>query len=184
MTRLLKSALLSSLLITGGLVGLGASRVAAQGAPAKAPPAASAAPGTMRLTLEDVKQRVAADNKLLHLAALNVKSKEYATRAMRANYFPQVIGSTVYFHFNDNLGDVITFGGRTLHGPLGRPLGTLPVTSVDLPLIDQNSSFTTIAMVQPITDLLKVRQGVNLARADEQIAQAKLEKGTRELLSG
>jgi outer membrane protein TolC len=38
--------------------------------------------------------------------------------------------------------------------------------------------------VQPLTDLLKVRQGVKIAQADEQIAQAQLEKGTRELLLG
>jgi outer membrane protein TolC len=103
---------------------------------------------------------------------------------MQANYFPQVIGSSVYFHFNDNLGDVITLGGRTVHGIRGRPLGTFPTTTIEAPLIDQNSEFSAITIVQPITDLLKVRQGVNLARADEQIAQALLEKGTRELISG
>jgi outer membrane protein TolC len=60
----------------------------------------------------------------------------------------------------------------------------LPTTAIAVPIFDQNSEFSTIAMVQPITDLLKVRQGVNAARADEQIAQAQMEKGTRELLSG
>jgi hypothetical protein len=30
--------------------------------------------------------------------------------------------------------------------------------------------------LQPITDLLKVRQGVKIAQADEQIAQAQLDK--------
>src|SRR5262249_43536914 len=37
---------------------------------------------------------------------------------------------------------------------------------------------------QPLTDLLKVCQGTKIARADEQIAQAQLEKGIRELVSG
>ena len=45
-----------------------------------------------------------------------------------------------------------------------------------------NSS--TMAAVQPLTALLKVRAGVQAARADEQIAQAQLEKGRRELVSG
>jgi outer membrane protein TolC len=41
-----------------------------------------------------------------------------------------------------------------------------------------------VNVIQPITDLLKVRQGVKIAQADEQIAKADLEKGTRELVSG
>src|SRR5262249_14889341 len=46
------------------------------------------------------------------------------------------------------------------------------------------SYYSNIGTVQPITDLLKVRQGVKIAQADEQIAQAQLEKGTRDLVSG
>src|SRR5262249_54853743 len=52
------------------------------------------------------------------------------------------------------------------------------------PVLNQDTAFTTVAAVQPITDLLKVRQGVKIARADEQIAAAQRDKGTRELLSG
>ena len=39
-------------------------------------------------------------------------------------------------------------------------------------------------VVQPLTDLLKVRQGVKIARADEQIAQAQQEEGIRKVASG
>src|SRR5262249_50547442 len=56
--------------------------------------------------------------------------------------------------------------------------------AINLPVINQDTTLTTIAAVQPLTDLLKVRQGVKIAQADDQIAQAQLEKGTRELLSG
>jgi outer membrane protein TolC len=157
--------------------------LAAQDAPANAPPQA-ASPSTVRLTLDDIKQRVLADNKLLHLAALNVNSKGYATRAAQALYFPQIIGSEVYFHFNDDLGTVITTPGRHVVGPKGQTLVNIPSIAIDLPFVNQETNLATIAAVQPITDLLKVRQGVKIARADEQIAQAQMEKGTRELLSG
>jgi len=63
-------------------------------------------------------------------------------------------------------------------------LGTLPSFAINLPVLNQDTTFTTINAVQPITDLLKVRQGVRLAKADEQIAQAQMDKGTRELISG
>jgi outer membrane protein TolC len=136
------------------------------------------------LTIDEAKQRVLGNSKLLEMAARNVKSKGYATRVMQANYFPQIIGASMYFHFNDNLGQVLQFGGRTFRGPLGRDFLTVPSKTVAVPLIDQNSEFTTITAVQPITDLLKVRQGVKIAQADEQIAQAQRDQGARELVSG
>jgi outer membrane protein TolC len=137
-----------------------------------------------RLTLDEAKARVVANSKLLGLAALNVEGKGYATRAMRASYFPQVIGTSVYFRFNDDLGHVLTTPGRTISGPRGRPIAGIPALTIEVPVINENTEFTTIAAVQPITALLKVRQGVKAAIADEQIAQAQLDKGRRELLSG
>ncbi len=157
---------------------------ARQSAATPAPIVVSESAGSVRLTLDEVKERVQANNKLLQLAARNIQSKNYATRAVRANYFPQVIGSSVYFHFNDDLGNVITAGGRTVQGPRGRPLGTLPLATFDVPLLQQDSSVSMVTAVQPITDLLKVRAGVAIARADEHIAEAQLERGTRELLAG
>lgn len=157
----------------------------AQPHPAAAAPADGApGPNVTHLTLDDVKQRVLANNKLLQLAALNVQSKGYATRAAQALYFPQIIGNVVYFHFNDDLGTVLTTPGRHVTGPRGRPLANIPSFTIDLPVVNQNTTFTTVAAIQPLTDLLKVRQGVRIARADEGIAQAQMDKGTRELLSG
>src|SRR5262249_35492164 len=165
------------------LAGLFASPSAAQQATAKAPSGPST-PGTVRLTLDEIKQQVLADNKLLQLAAMNVQSKGYATRAAQALYFPQIIGNVVYFHFQDDLGTVLTTRGRKVTGPKGKPLVNLPSVTINLPVMNENTTFTTVAAIQPITDLLKVRQGVKIAQADEQIAQAQRDKGTRELLSG
>ncbi len=117
------------------LVAARVSPLAAQGVPAD-----KSSPAVLRLTLDEIKQRVLADNKLLQLAALNVQSKGYATRAVQANYFPQIVGQSLFVHFNDDLGTVLTAGGRTVTGPLGRPLGTLPTTTVDLPILNQNSA--------------------------------------------
>jgi len=147
-------------------------------------PPASPKPAVERLTLDEAKQRVLTNSKLLALAATNVEGKGFATKALRANYFPQVIGNTVYFHFNDNLGTVITTPGRTVTGPRGTPLGSIPSVAIDLPVLNQNTEFSTVAAVQPLTALLKVRAGVKAARADEEIAQAQLDKGRRELVSG
>jgi outer membrane protein TolC len=141
-------------------------------------------PAVMRLTLEEAKQRALANNKLLNIGSLNAESKAFAVRAARANYFPQVLGSVMYYHFNNDLGEVLTAGGRTVSGPRGRPLLTFPVTSVNVAVLNQDSSFANVFALQPITDLLKVRQGVKIAQADEQIAQAQLEAGVRKVASG
>jgi outer membrane protein TolC len=161
-------------------------RTPAAGAGTPAAPAVlpATAPNTARLTLDEVKQRVLANNKLLQLAAANVQSKGYAIRVAQANYFPQVIGNLIYFHFNDDLGTVLSTPGRKVTGPRGTPLANLPSLAINVPVINQDTTLSNLAAVQPLTDLLKVRQGVEIARADEQIAQAQWEKGQRELLSG
>jgi outer membrane protein TolC len=128
------------------------------------------------LTLDDARQRILANHKLLKLAALNVQSKSHATSAARSDFFPKIIGNTVYLHFSDPLGSVVTTQGRPILG--------IPAKTVSANVLNQDTSFTNVAVLQPITDLLKVRQGVRIAQADEQIAQAQLEKGRRELLSG
>jgi outer membrane protein TolC len=156
--------------------------------PPTVPPAgvaAAPAGNVYHLTLDDAKQRALGNSKLLNLAGLNVDSKAYAIRAAQADYFPKVIGTAVYLHFNDELGNVVTFPGRTLFGPLrGRPLLNFAPRAIDLPVINQDTTVANIGALQPLTDLLKVRQGVKIAQADQQIAQAQLEAGTRKLVSG
>jgi outer membrane protein TolC len=130
-------------------------------------------PAPRRLTLEEARQIALSTSKGLALANLNIQSKEFATRAMRADYFPKALAHSDYFHFDNPLGTTFTTAGRVLS----------PV-SIPVAVFNQDSSFTTFAAVQPITALLKVRQGVIVARADEQIAHAQLDKGVRELVGG
>jgi outer membrane protein len=131
---------------------------------------------TYRLTLEQARQQVLSNSNLLKLAALNVQSKGHATSAARADFFPKIIGNSVYLHFSDALGEVFTTKGRPI---LGIAPKTIPVN-----VVNQDSSFTSVVVLQPITDLLKVRDGVRIAKADEQIAQPQLEQGARDLQSG
>src|SRR6266545_3219417 len=141
------------------------------GAPQAAPISSGEGPqpGVVHLTLEDAKQRTLANNKLLQIGNLNAQAKEFAIRAARSDYFPKLTGSVMYFHFNDNLGTVLSGGGRTVTGLRGRPLFTLPTTTVEASVLNQNSTLTNLNVLQPLTDLLKVRQGVKIARADQEI---------------
>src|SRR5262249_15438110 len=66
----------------------------------------------------------------------------------------------------------------------GQPILDIRAQTVNVAILNENTSFSTVAAVQPLTALLKVRAGVQASRADEEIAQAQLDKGRRELVSG
>jgi X-X-X-Leu-X-X-Gly heptad repeat protein len=139
------------------------------------PPTSSpalAAPGTYRLTLEDARQLALANNTQLQLGRLNVEEKRIAIRAAQTDYLPKILGSAAYVHFNDNLGMVET------------PGLILPSKTIAVSVINQNSSYGSIMIAQPITQLIGVSALVDLARADANSAAAQLDKGTGELVSG
>ncbi len=147
--------------------------------PAALPETLPGAPPVRRLTLEEAQQLALQNNKSLNLARLNVDEKQHATAAARKDYFPKLIGNVTYFHFNDDLGDVLTLNRRRAIGRI--PPGGL---TVDVPVLNQDSTLSTIFVAQPITKLIGVNALTQIARADEVAAQAQLDKGTREVLSG
>jgi outer membrane protein TolC len=114
-----------------------------------------------------------ANSKVIALAAGNIRAKDLATRIAQADYFPQILGNSVYFHYDNPLGTVATTPGRVLSSVF-----------VTVPVFIQDSSLSTVYAAQPITALLKVRQGVRIAQADERIAQADLDKARRAISAG
>src|SRR5262249_19414130 len=112
------------------------------------------------------------------LAGLAVGEKREAVAAARTDYLPKLIAENLYFHFNDDLGNVATVRrGR---------LGILPPGTrlVSVTAVHENSNLPSLTIAQPIPHVIAVNAAVKIARADEEIAQAQLAKGTRELLSG
>lgn len=141
-----------------------------------APPAAG--PPVRRLTLEEARALALANNKSLELARLNVAEKAHATSAASRDYFPKVLGSVDWFHFDSALGNVVV----TAPGRLGLLAPGTPL--VNTAVLNQNSTLSTVFAAQPITKLIAVNAAVKIARADENTAKAQLDKGTRDLLSG
>jgi outer membrane protein TolC len=135
-------------------------------------------PTVLRLSLEEAQRLALSNNTTLSVGQRNVQEKLIAADAARRDYFPKLLGNFMYFHFSDNLGKVLTFH-------TGR-FGLLPpgTQTFEAAVANQDSTLTAITLAQPITKLIAVNAAVQLARADAQIAQAQLDKGTRELLSG
>jgi Outer membrane efflux protein len=135
-------------------------------------------PPVRRITLEDAEQLALANNTGLALGRLGVQEKSIAADAARRDYLPKLLGNFYYFHFNDNLGKVATFRTGTL--------GILPpgTRTIEAAVTNQDSTLAAITLAQPITKLIAVNAAVQLARADTVVAQAQLDKGTKDLLSG
>lgn len=146
--------------------------------PAVAPSPIPAPGGSATLSLEQARQLVLANNKELNLARLNIQEKLFATSAARRDYLPKLLSNVDYFHFNTGLGSVQTV--RT-----GR-LGILPpgARTLAVNVLNQDSTLVGITLAQPITKLIMVNAAVQVAKADQAIARAQHDKGTRDLLTG
>lgn len=142
------------------------------------PQVADATPGLMRLTLDEAKHLALNNNKALTLARLNTQEKFYAKAGAQTFYLPRIIGSSAYVNFNNDLGSIITTRARSF-GPIN-----IASKTANLAVFNQNSSISGVTALQPITKLIAIHAAVEIAKADESIAHAQLEKGVRDVASG
>jgi outer membrane protein len=134
--------------------------------------------GARTLTLDEARNLAVASNKSIALAQLNVIEKQHVANAARKDYLPKALGSVTYFHFNQDLGSVVTVD----RGKLG--ILAPGVSTFSAAVLNQDSALSTVMLAQPITKLIAVNAAVQIARADQAVAQAKLDKGIRDLISG
>jgi outer membrane protein TolC len=119
-----------------------------------------------RITLPEA-QTQAANSAAVRAAQLSADAAKYHRQAATADYFPKIGSTFANLHFNKFMGETIALARR----------------SVEVPLLNKDQSVFLATVTQPVTPLLKVRQAVNLARADERIAQAKLSQATVDVTS-
>lgn len=129
------------------------------------------------LTLEEAQQLAAQNNRGLKLARLKVEEAAHKLAGARADYFPKALANANYLYFNEKLGTTITAGDLGL-GFLPPPFPSIPVP---INLVKQNLFLGGATIAQPLTQLVKVRQGVNAAASDEEIARAQSATGRHEV---
>ena len=120
--------------------------------------------GPRRITLEEAQQQAAqAGNPMARLGQLSVEAAKQHRLGAQADYFPKLSSTLANVHFNKFMGEQFT---------VNRPIagGT---TTIQVPLVGKNQTLIAVTATQPITPLLKIRELVHLARADENIARAK-----------
>jgi outer membrane protein TolC len=153
------------------LAGLNVVSVQAQEAPADWALSAPPASNVYHITLEDAKQRALGNSKLRQLTLYNVQAKGEAVYVAESDYYPKVLANFTGFHFDNPLGKVLT-------------PGILPISPIAVNVVNQDLGLTTVTALQPITALLKVRQAVRAADADQQIARSQVEEADRAIASG
>src|SRR5262245_59560672 len=114
------------------------------------------APGVRLITLDDAQAQAAA-SAMKNLARLTIDAAKYHRQAVQADYFPKLEAAFLNLHFNKLMGQQIQLFRR----------------DAELPLFGKDETAVALTVVQPVTQLLQVRQAVNVARADEEIAKAK-----------
>lgn len=119
--------------------------------------AAAQSGGGRRITLQEVQART--NGKLPDLARLTVDVAKYHRRAVQSDYFPKLDGFFANLHANKFMGQRIQ-------------VARLGATAT-LPLLDKDQTIAWATFTQPVTPLFKVRQAVDIAKADERIAQTK-----------
>ncbi len=129
------------------------------------------------LTLEEAQQLAAQNNRVLIMARLKVQEASHKRAGARADYFPKALANANYLSFNEKLGSTITAGELGL-GFLPPPFPSIPVP---INLVKQNLFLGGVTVGQPLTQLIKIRQSVNAAASDEEIAKAQSATGRHEV---
>jgi outer membrane protein TolC len=126
------------------------------------------APASRRLTLREAVDLALAHNHAVRLARLSVDEKDQAKDVAKSAYFPQIRNEVGVVHVTDTQLIAIPAGGFGAVGPTPVPPQTLIINQGGL-----NAVTNGTGVVQPLTQLFKIRAANDVARADAQAARGK-----------
>ena len=112
------------------------------------------------LSLEEAKSRALQSSVIMEMASSQIAAKSHALEAAQKDFLPKLLNSFSYYHFDSDLGTVVTTPGILN-----------PATTIAVPVLEQDSTLYTAAAIQPITPLLKVKAAVEISQADVGVAQ-------------
>jgi outer membrane protein TolC len=126
------------------------------------------APSARRITLREAVDLALASNHAVRLAQLSVDEKDRAKDVARSGYFPQVRNETTVVHLTDTQLIEIPAGGLGV-------VGASPVPPQSLILNQGGVSAVTngTGIVQPLTQLFRVRAANDVARAEAEATRGK-----------
>ncbi|MHB1349269.1 MAG: efflux RND transporter permease subunit [Desulfobulbaceae bacterium] len=136
---------------------------------------AIAEPEKQPLTLSRVVELALEQNSGLKIGRAKVTEADEKINSARSQYFPQLTNNTKYLALSDE--QLVTVPA----GSLGN-LGGTPFPDHDMGINQSDSTifYSETTLVQPITQLFKIHEANQVARADRGIAGAELKKSENE----
>ncbi|MBS1875810.1 MAG: efflux RND transporter permease subunit [Acidobacteria bacterium] len=140
-----------------------------------------------KLTLDEAVSLAMKQNITLKLADLKAKEAGYRVKGAKSLYLPSVSNETNVVHLGSLQELVIPMGAMGVYSATG------PVPAKDIPiqLGNQNFALSQTTVAQPLTQMFKIRAGVDAARAeaagaleDAQGARDKVAEKVKELYYG
>jgi outer membrane protein TolC len=125
-------------------------------------------PAERRITLSEAVDLALAHNHAVRLARLSVDEKDRAKDVAKSDYFPQVRNDTTLVHLSDTQLVEIPAGGLGVVGP-----NLIPPQTIILNQGGVNATTNGTGVVQPLTQLFRVKAANDVARAEAQAMRGK-----------
>jgi len=127
---------------------------------------------TRKISMPEAVDLARRQNAALKIARARVRERQERIASARSDYYPQISNETTAAALSDT--QLITVPAGSL-GTIPQ-LGPFPLQTVSF---NQGSRFVVLGSTtagQPVTQLLKIHQGVRVAEADARVSQAELQK--------
>jgi outer membrane protein TolC len=122
---------------------------------------------TQRITLDEAVALAQKQNSTVKLAHLKEKEMQARVTEARANYFPVLSNESDAAHLNNIEHMEVPMGSLGVY-PV---IGPIPGENGSLPLGHHNFILSTTTAAQPLTQVFKIHAGVEVAKADADVAQ-------------
>jgi len=130
-----------------------------------------------RLTLDEAIDLALKQNSILKLTRLKARERQAKTITARANYFPQLSAEANYWQILEKQGVTIPAGTLGVFPDLGPlPQHALRIEQGGISLL-----FSQTTLGQPLTQLIKIRQGHRIALLDTAIAEQDVKRAESEV---
>jgi len=127
------------------------------------------------LTLSQAVELALKQNSVLYIARAKVTESDQKIVSTRAQYFPLLSNNTKYMALSDK--QLVTIPAGSLGNVGGGPF---PNNDVKLSQSRSTVLYSETTLAQPTTQLLKIHEANQIARADRGIAEAELSKSENE----
>jgi outer membrane protein TolC len=138
---------------------------------------------TSRFSLEKLCEMAVKNNHQLQITRLRVRENEEKVSEMSSKYFPQVSMNAGYLHMSD-IPTIKASRGSLGILPLGGTLVPLPTQDLTIMQGEHDMSMASVMVVQPVTQVTKIKTGVEYAEKEVTIAKKESEKAELQIRQG